>query len=65
MAEETVNVSEKLSKIIDQVSKLSVLELADLVKALEDKFGVSAAPVAVAGGVAAAAPVRKPERERA
>lgn len=46
--------SDKLQKIIDQVSELSVLELAELVKALEEKFGVSAAPVAVAG---AAAPV--------
>jgi len=51
----------KLSKaaqgILDEVSKLSVLELADLVKAMEEKFGVSAAaPVAmaVAGGAAAA-----------
>lgn len=46
--------SDKLQKIIDQVSELTVLELADLVKALEEKFGVSAAPVAVAGAVAAA-----------
>jgi large subunit ribosomal protein L7/L12 len=49
------NISEKLQKIIDQVSELSVLELADLVKALEDKFGVSAAPVAMAGVAPAAA----------
>jgi len=42
-----VEVSAKLEKIIDQVEKLSVLELSQLVKALEDKFGVSAAaPVA-------------------
>lgn len=45
--------ADKIQPIIDQVSELTVLELADLVKALEDKFGVSAAPVAVAG----AAPV--------
>ncbi len=38
-----------LEKIIEQIEKLSVLELADLVHALEDRFGVSAsAPVAVA-----------------
>lgn len=43
----------KLNKIIEEVEKLSVLELADLVKALEEKFGVSAAPVAVAGATAA------------
>lgn len=47
--------SEKVTKLVDLVSELSVLEVAELVKALEEKFGVSAAPVAVAGGVAAAA----------
>ena len=47
-------VSTKLASIITEVEKLSVLELADLVKALEDKFGVSAAaPVAVAAPAAA------------
>lgn len=44
-----VKASPKLTKIIEEVEKLSVLELAELVKALEDKFGVSAAaPMAVA-----------------
>lgn len=42
----------KITEIVDQVSKMSLLEVAELVKALESKFGVSAAPVA-----AAAAPV--------
>jgi large subunit ribosomal protein L7/L12 len=46
--------SDKLQKIVDQISELSVLEVADLVKALEEKFGVTAAPVAVAGAAAAA-----------
>ena len=42
-------VSANLEKIIEQIEKLSVLELADLVHALEERFGVSAsAPVAVA-----------------
>ena len=41
--------SDKVQKLVDQVSELSVLEVAELVKALEEKFGVSAAPVAVAG----------------
>ena len=42
-------VSPNLEKIIEQIEKLSVLELADLVHALEDRFGVSAqAPVATA-----------------
>ncbi len=42
-------VSANLEKIIESIEKLSVLELADLVKALEEKFGVSAAPMAMAG----------------
>jgi large subunit ribosomal protein L7/L12 len=51
-----VKVSAKLQKIIDEVEKLTVLELADLVKALEDKFGVSAAaPMMMAGAMPAAA----------
>ena len=46
-------VSANLEKIIEQIEKLSVLELADLVHALEDRFGVSAsAPVAMASGAA-------------
>ncbi len=49
----------KIEEIVAEVEKLSVLELADLVKAIEDKFGVSAAAAAVvaapaAGGAAAA-----------
>jgi large subunit ribosomal protein L7/L12 len=47
--------SDKVTKLVDLVSELSVLEVAELVKALEVKFGVSAAPVAVAGVAAAAA----------
>lgn len=46
---ESKKVSANLEKIIESIEKLSVLELADLVKALEEKFGVSAsAAVAVA-----------------
>jgi large subunit ribosomal protein L7/L12 len=45
-------------QLIEHISKMSVLDVANLVKELEDKFGVSAAPVAVAGG-AAAAPVEE------
>ncbi|MFZ2202332.1 MAG: 50S ribosomal protein L7/L12 [Microgenomates group bacterium] len=53
--------SDKLQKIVDHISELSVLEVAELVKALEEKFGVTAAPVAVAGAApaAAAAPVEE------
>ena len=49
--------SEKLAKLVEELSTLSVLEAADLVKMLEEKWGVSAAaPVAMmAGGGAAAA----------
>jgi large subunit ribosomal protein L7/L12 len=46
----------KLSQIIDTVKQLTVIELSDLVHALEKEFGVSAAAVAVAGGGGAAAP---------
>lgn len=48
-------------KFIEEIKKLSVLELNELVHAIEEEFGVSAAaPVAVAGGaVAAAAPVEE------
>ena len=42
-------------QVIEHISKMSVLDLANLVKEMETKFGVSAAPVAVAGGPAAAA----------
>lgn len=41
-----VKISKKLAELISQIEQLSVLELADLVKALEEKFGVSAMPVA-------------------
>ena len=54
--------SEIVTKLVDQVSELSVLEVAELVKALEEKFGVTAAPVAVAG--AAAAVAAAPEEEK-
>ena len=49
--------NEKTTQILVLVKGLTILELADLVKALEEEFGVSAAPVAaapVAGGAAAA-----------
>ena len=47
--------SEKITNILEEVKALTVLELADLVKAIEEEFGVSAAaPVMVAAGGAAA-----------
>ncbi len=48
-----IKVSAKLQGIIKEVEELSVIELADLVKALEDKFGVSAVPQAIASADAA------------
>ena len=48
--------NEKTTQILDLVKGLTILELADLVKALEEEFGVSAAPVAVAAAPGAAAP---------
>ena len=46
--------SEKSMQILEEIKTLTILELADLVKALEEEFGVSAAPVAVAGAAAPA-----------
>ena len=56
--------NEKSLQIIEQIKTLTILEIADLVKAIEEEFGVSAAPVAVAGvaaGPAAAAAEEKTE----
>lgn len=55
--------SEKITAIVESVKGLTVLELSELVKAIEEEFGVSAAaPVAVMGG-AAAAPVEEEKTE--
>ena len=46
--------SEKITNLVEEVKGLSVLELSELVKAIEEEFGVTAAaPVVVAGGAAA------------
>jgi large subunit ribosomal protein L7/L12 len=57
MAEEkNVVVPEKFKSLVESIEKLSVLDLAELVKVLEEKFGVSAAaPMMMAAGPAAAA----------
>ena len=58
--------NEKTQAILDAVKELTILELADLVKALEEEFGVSAAPVAVAaapGAAAGAAPAAAEQTE--
>ena len=67
--EKTQEVSSKVAEIVEQISQLTVLELSQLVKALEEKFGVSAAaPVAVAaapaaGQAGAGAPEAEEEKE--
>ncbi|MDA1079930.1 MAG: 50S ribosomal protein L7/L12 [bacterium] len=67
MADETKTESKELSKpvqsIVDAVKKLSLMEVSELVKALEDTFGVSAAaPMMMAGAAPAAAAA--PEEEK-
>jgi large subunit ribosomal protein L7/L12 len=50
-----IKLSDNAQKVLDMVGQMSVLEMADLVKAMEEKFGVSAAaPVAMMAGPAAA-----------
>jgi large subunit ribosomal protein L7/L12 len=52
------------TEILDKISSMTVLELSELIKAMEDKFGVSAAAaVAVAGPAAGAAPVAAAEEQ--
>ena len=46
--------TEKITSIMEEIKTLTILEMKDLVKALEEEFGVSAAPVAVAAAGAAA-----------
>lgn len=66
MADEKVTqeVPAKFKDLVATIEKMSVLELSELVKVLEDKFGVSAAPAAVAvAGPAAAAPAEAAEEK--
>ena len=55
MGEVKAETSAKVAQVLDLVSGMTLLEAAELVKAFEAKFGVSAAPVAAAAGPAAAA----------
>ena len=55
--------SEKITAIIEEVKTLTVLELAELVHALEDEFGVSAAAAAVAAPAAGAAAAEEEKTE--
>jgi large subunit ribosomal protein L7/L12 len=51
-------------QVVDYLSNLPVIQIAELVKELEKKWGVSAAPVAVAAGPAAAGPAAAPAEEK-
>ena len=55
--------TEKIANIMEEIKTLTILELKDLVKALEEEFGVSAAPIAVAAGAGAAAPAAEEKTE--
>ena len=52
-----------LNKIVEEVKGLTVLEVSELVKMLEEEFGVSAAATAVVAGPAAAGPVAEEKSE--
>ena len=51
------------TEILDKISSMSVLELSELIKAMEDKFGVSAAAAVAVAGPAAAAPTAAAEEK--
>jgi large subunit ribosomal protein L7/L12 len=53
-----------ITKLVDQLSELTVLEAADLAKALEEKWGVSAAAAVAVAGPAAAGPAAAPAEEK-
>ena len=55
--------SEKITAMIEEVKALSVLELNELVKALEEEFGVSAAAPVMVAGAGAAAPAAEEKTE--
>ena len=55
MSDEAKKLSAKVQKIVDAVKELSLLEVSELVKALEDEFGVSAAAPMMMGAAPAAA----------
>jgi large subunit ribosomal protein L7/L12 len=51
------------TEILDKISSMTVLELSELIKAMEDKFGVSAAAAVAVAGPAAAAPAAAVEEQ--
>ncbi|PIR01897.1 MAG: 50S ribosomal protein L7/L12 [Candidatus Nealsonbacteria bacterium CG_4_10_14_0_8_um_filter_37_14] len=62
--EEPIKVPEKFKKIVEEIEKMSVLDLAELVKILEKKFGVSAVAPVIAVPVAPAAGGAAPVEEK-
>ena len=63
MAEDT-KLSAKVQKLVDAVAELSLMEVSELVKALEEKFGVSAAaPMMMAGAMPGGAPAEAAEEQ--
>jgi large subunit ribosomal protein L7/L12 len=62
--EEPFEVPEKFKKLVEEIEKLSVLDLAELVKILEKRFGVSAAVPAVSAPAAAVPPATAPVEEK-
>ncbi len=65
MTDDQKQLSEKVQKIVDAVAELSLMEVSDLVKALEDKFGVTAAaPMMMAGAMPAAGAAAAPAEEQ-
>lgn len=63
-SDKPVEVPKEFKDIVDKIEKMTVLELSELVKLLEEKFGVSAAPVAVAGAVAGGDAAEGAEEEK-
>ena len=61
--ETKVELTDKMKSVMDSIEKMTVMELADLVKVLEEKFGVSAAAPAAAAAVATAAPAAAAEEK--
>lgn len=59
-----ITLSDNAKKVMDMVEKMTVLELNDLVKALEDKFGVTAAAPMMMGAAPVAAAIEEPAEEK-
>jgi large subunit ribosomal protein L7/L12 len=64
MSEEKTKLSAKVQKLIDGIKELSLMEVSELVKALEDEFGVSAAAPMMMGAMPANTPAAAPAEEK-